>query len=109
MLLMLVWTWVACILGLKLVKFISLKKGRKMSKRIFLKAFVVLIFLPFGFLMAAETNVYVRLYDQRVQFAKADVRRQEAETTFQIQRLERARILVEKKVITREEFQRNEA
>jgi multidrug resistance efflux pump len=58
---------------------------------------------------ADDTNVYVRLYTQRVEFAKADVRKQEAETHFQAARFERARILVVKNAISREEYDRTEA
>ncbi len=67
------------------------------------------IFVATPFAFADDTNVYIRLYEKRVEFAKADVKKQEAETSYQLASLARARYLVEKNAITQQEFERIEA
>ena len=59
-----------------------------------------------GTLAAAEESPYIRLYGQRVVLAKADVKRQEAETKFQAAHLGRIRQLVSKGAASREEYDR---
>lgn len=55
-----------------------------------------------------DDNVYIKLYTERVNFAKAEVRSQEAETEFQLRRLDRARRLLAQNAMAREEFERIE-
>jgi multidrug resistance efflux pump len=58
---------------------------------------------------ADESNVYVDLYQERVNLAQAELRRQEAETQFRAKHLNRTRILVVKQAASQEDLDRAEA
>lgn len=58
---------------------------------------------------AEVPSPYISLYEHRVNLAMAQTRRQEAETVFQAARVARARILVTKQAMSREEHERIEA
>lgn len=80
-------------------------KGVKGIGAILLALAVIVPTLAYG----QADNVYVRLYAERVKFAQAEVRREEAETEFQAARLARARYLLNQNAMAREEFERIEA
>lgn len=71
---------------------------------------LVLAFLVSGrAALAAPPSPYITLYEQRVRLAQAEIQRQEAESAFQAGRVARARILVGKQAMSREEHERIEA
>ena len=80
-----------------------------MGKSISVLGLVCVFFIASHSAPADESSVYVRLYSKRVEVAKADLRRQEAETRFQAAHFDRMRRLLEKAAISREEYERAEA
>lgn len=81
--------------------------GETVGARTTLFGVLVLVAGPsFG---ESKENVFVRLYQERVQLAKAETRSQEAETQFQAARVDRYRRLVKSQSISQEEYERAEA
>jgi hypothetical protein len=69
---------------------------------------IALVLLGLGTsVFAAETNVYVELYTQRVLLSEAVLKRQEAETAFTKRRAERAKKLFDSKAMAAEEYERS--